>query len=190
MKRSLFIVAALGALVAGCGDNAASTLVYQNPTGGKLRLIRDPASSDGTSITLDLVVGDAPLTGYATGFDLPLQTRLAVAGFAPGTALDPGAPAAAAAAIPTTGPLTDNLVVALSQKASGDHAVTTDASLPAGAVLLKVTLQLDAAAAPGVIFDGTATGFVLPSGGLRDRAGNTVVEAKDVAIGKLEVAYR
>ena len=39
----------------------------------------------------------------------------------------------------------------------------------------------------GVVFDGTASGFVLPSGGMRNRAGMTVVEAKDVAIGRLEV---
>ena len=40
---------------------------------------------------------------------------------------------------------------------------------------------------PGIIFDGTDPAFVLPSGGLRDRAGNTVVAPADVAIGRLEV---
>ena len=39
----------------------------------------------------------------------------------------------------------------------------------------------------GVIFDGTAAGFALPSGGMRTRAGTTVVAPADVAIGKLEV---
>jgi hypothetical protein len=41
--------------------------------------------------------------------------------------------------------------------------------------------------ADGVVFDGTAADFHLPSGGMRDRSGTTVVEATDVAIGKLEV---
>jgi hypothetical protein len=38
-----------------------------------------------------------------------------------------------------------------------------------------------------VVFDGTAAGFVLPSGGMRDRTGSAVVEPADVAIGKLVV---
>jgi hypothetical protein len=38
-----------------------------------------------------------------------------------------------------------------------------------------------------VVFDGTAAGYALPSGGLRNRAGTAVVSAGQVAIGKLEV---
>jgi hypothetical protein len=38
-----------------------------------------------------------------------------------------------------------------------------------------------------VVFDGTATGFVLPSGGLRNKAGMSVVDASQVKIGKLEL---
>jgi hypothetical protein len=51
------------------------------------------------------------------------------------------------------------------------------------------TIELDAVEPrqDGVVFDGTAKGFVLPSGGLRNRAGMTVVDASQVAIGKLEL---
>jgi hypothetical protein len=109
-------------------------------------------------------------------------------GFTPGTALQPGsAPVAAQALVPASGPLAGMLVAAQSQKATGPGAVPTDTALAPGSVLFTVKLELVPGAAPGVVFDGTAAGFVLPSGGLRDRAGLTVVEAKDVAIGKLSV---
>jgi len=50
------------------------------------------------------------------------------------------------------------------------------------------TIELDLVyGTPGVVFDGTAPGFVLRSGGLRSLAGLTVVESRDVAIGALEV---
>ncbi|MCE9572671.1 MAG: hypothetical protein K8W52_05900 [Deltaproteobacteria bacterium] len=201
MNRALSIsaLALLGAL-AGCGDNikgeevgpgpvgtSRATLVYTDPSGGKLRLIKDPASTLGPTVTLDFVVGEAAQTGYATGFDLPLAAPLTVSEFTPGTALAPGEPAAARALVPTTGPLANNLVAAQSQKATGTGAVTTDTTLAPGTLLYKVTLTLTDGSRPGVMFDGAAPGFVLPTGGLRDRAGNTVVEAKDVAIGKLEL---
>jgi hypothetical protein len=40
------------------------------------------------------------------------------------------------------------------------------------------------------VFDGTADDFVLPSGGMRSRAGTTVVAADEVAIGTLELRNR
>jgi hypothetical protein len=51
------------------------------------------------------------------------------------------------------------------------------------------TVELDAIEPrhDGVVFDGTAQGFVLPSGGLRNKAGTTMVEASQVKIGKLEL---
>ncbi len=200
MNRALWISAlALAAALAGCGDNITSTdpgsaedgpdaiLVYTDPAGGKLRLVNHPGAKAGATIVLDFVVGAAPQTGYSTGFDLPLPVPMEVTAFTPGTALNPGEPAAARAVVPTSGPLAQNLVTAQSQKANGAGAVTTDTTLAPGTVLYTVTLKLDAAIRPSVIFDGTAAGFALPSGGLRDKSGNTVVDAKDVAIGKLEL---
>lgn len=187
MTRTLVLLA----MLAACGDNNGGPITYANPhAGGKLRLVTSatqPASN--TEVILDLVVGDEPLTGYSVGFNLPLDhTRVRLAGFVPGTALDPGvSPAAALARQPVDGPLADMLVTGLSQKASGDGAVATDAALAPKAVLYTIHLQLVGGGSDGVIFDGTAPDFHLPSGGLRDRAGTTVVDAIDVAIGKLEV---
>jgi hypothetical protein len=193
VSRSLSI-SALGALllVAACGDNLAAPapLVYTEAPGGAIRLIKDPASNQ-TKMVLDLVVGAQPLTGYSTGFDLPLdRDKVRLVSFTPGTALAPGAePSIAMALMPTTGPLKGMLVTAQSQKATGTGAVTTDTTLAPGTQLFSFELDLIENAPAGVVFDGLAAGFALPSGGLRDRAGNTVVNARDVAIGKLEVVY-
>jgi hypothetical protein len=176
-------------VLAACGDNDGPPLQYTNPPkGGKLRLVRN-ADTSLNYVKLDLVVGDAPLTGYSVGFDLPLDdTRVGFGGMTPLTALDPGSdPVAAKAALPQKGPLAHMLVAALSQKADGTGAVTTDTELKPGAKLFTIELDLVQSATNGVVFDGTDAGFVLPSGGMRDRAGNAVVAPADVAIGKLEV---
>lgn len=199
MMRIALAIAAL-AITSGCGGNPGGNhddasppggpqLVYTDPAGGALRLIRDPASHDADAIDLALVVGAQPLAGYAAGFDLPLDAnRVALAAFTPGTALDPGsAPVAAQAVIPTRGPLAGVLVAAQSHKAAGAGAVTSDTALPPGTALFTLRLAIAAGATTGVVFDGTAAGFALPSGGLRDRAGNAVVAASQVAIGKLEI---
>jgi len=207
MKRLALIALFLGA----CGGNSSGgggggddgddnpppppdthdPLDYVTPAaGGKLRLVKNKDASTQTSVALDLVVGDQLLVGYSTGLNLPLAPGLATfAGFTPGTALDPGSdPVAAMAMVPTAGPLAGMLVVGLSQKAAGTGAIATDTRLEPGAVLLSVKFDLVAGAAPGsAVFDGTAAGFALPSGGLRDRAGLTVVGPQEVAIGKLEV---
>ena len=186
MKRAALMLV----LVAACGDNLKppGPLAYTDPTGGKLRLVKDAATA-GDELVLDLVVGDAPLTGYSVGFDLPVAPGTVVlAGFTPGTALPAGAPPIAAmATLPDKGPMANELVTGQSQKASGDGAVATDASLPAGALLYTIRLDAAPAAKAAIVFDGTAAGFTLPSGGMRDRKGNTVVDAADVAIGKLEL---
>jgi hypothetical protein len=161
---------------------------YTDPSGGKLRLIKSPTKpATDTTIVLELVVGSQPLTGYSVGFDLPLDdTRVKLNGFTPGTALSAGtAPVAALAVIRTTGPLAHHLVAAQSQKASGTGAVTTDTTLAAGTSLYSIELGI--IGENGVVFDGTAPGFVLTSGGLRNRVGNSVVDTRDVAIGRLEV---
>jgi hypothetical protein len=193
--------------LAACGDNTGggaapgantetgpqtATLVYTNPAGGKLRLIKDPASVDGLTVILDFVVGDDPVTGYATGFDLPLaaQPTVVITSFAPGIALAPGTPAAARAVIPTSGPLAHNLVTAQSQKVAGPGAVTTDAVLAPGTMLYQLTLTVAPDGHAGVVFDGTAPGYLLASGGLRDKLGTTVVSNREVGIGKLEIVVR
>jgi hypothetical protein len=169
------------------------TLSYSDPpAGGKLRLIRSPASTP-TALTLDLVVAPGEtVTAYSVGLNLPLDpskvTLDRTTPMTPGTALNPGsAPAAALATLPQSGPLKGTLVSGQSQKASGAGAVTTDTPLPANTLLYSVTLTLLPGATPGVVFDGTTAGFALRSAGARNRIGTTVVEAKDVAIGKLLV---
>ena len=186
--RSLLL---LTVLVAACGDNQDAPLHYSNPeAGGKLRLIRNTTlQTSDTEVALDLVVGDNPLTGYSVGFNLPVGHRLVhLVSFTPGTALDPGqSPPAAQAALPIAGPLADTLATGLSQKATGPGAVTTDTTLAPKSVLYTIRLQMVPNAADGVVFDGGAADFHLPSGGMRDRGGTTVVEANEVAIGKLEI---
>ncbi len=182
MKSTPRLVLALAA----CGDNTPGPLTYKDPpAGGKLRLVRNAASTADT-VVLDLVVGKDPLTGFSVGFDLPLDdTRVHLAGFTPGSALDPGpAPVAAMAALHGDGPLAHALVTGQSQKATTHDG---NATLAPGTVLYTVSLQVVQSAPKGVVFDGTASGFVLPSGGLRDRTGMAVVEPADVAIGKLVV---
>ena len=176
--------------MSACGDNLPSPgpLAYTDPGAGKLKLVKDPAST-GWEMVLDLVVGDAPQTGYSVGFDLPLTPGdVQLGAFTPGTALSAGtAPVAAVASIPDKGPLANELVTGQSQKASGAGAVATDTTLAPGSILYSIHLAPIPGARAGIVFDGTAGGFILPSGGLRDRKGNTVVDAKDVAIGKLEL---
>ena len=200
--RIALSVAAL-ALGAGCGGSSQGPgsgsgsnpppmglqLVYTDPGAGALRLIHDPAGTSAQAVSLSLVVGGQPLSGYAAGFDLPLDTtRVTLGSFTPGTGLDPGQPPRAAqAVIPAQGPLAGMLVTVQSQKASGAGAVTSDAALAPGTVLFTVRLELARGATAGVVFDGTTAGFALPSGGLRNRGGATVVEAGQVGIGKLEV---
>ena len=199
--RIAYSIAALALAVAcGGGGGGGGTgsgsdppmnphLVYTDPAAGALRLIHDPAGTSAQAVVLALVVGDQPLSGYAAGFNLPLDaTRVVLRSFTPGTGLDPGQPPLAAQAlIPRQGPLAGMLVTAQSQKASGAGAVTGDAALAPGTVLYTVRLELAADATAGIVFDGTAAGFALPSGGLRNRVGTAVVQPGQVAIGKLEI---
>jgi len=171
-------------LLAACGDNVHLPPMFYHapPDGGKLRLVRDDAASTGTSLVLDFVVGDQPLTGYSTGFDIRVDaSKMTVGAFTPGTPLDLGTGTPAAKAAIGTTPNGSQLVAVQSQKATSSPA---DATLAPGALLF--TLQLDAVEplVTGVIFDGATD---VTSAGLRDRSGTTVVDTADVAIGKLEM---
>ena len=167
--------------------------VYTNPAAGTLRLVRNSASSDTTSV-LDFIAVEAPKASvYAAGFNLPLDVAKVALDVAkpfvlPATlALDPGSPPrAASAALPSSGPLANNLVTVLSQKAAGAGAIATDTAVTAGAVLYTVTLNLLAESAPGVVFDGT-TAATVTSGGMLNKVGEAIVQPKDIGIGKLEV---
>jgi hypothetical protein len=165
-----------------CGDNThIGPLVYQ-PTRkvGALNLLPDPAST-GSKMIFDLVVGDHPLTGFSTGFDLPIDaTKVTIGAFTPGTALDPGTPPAAGAAIGSSGELANQLVVALSQKAT---TTPTDTMLPPGTQLLQIELDVVEPHVPGLVFEGSN----MTSAGLRDRSGTTVVDTPDVVTGSLVV---
>lgn len=171
---------------------SAYRLVYTDPTAGVVRLARNAASTDSV-VVLDFAVSQAPAGAvYAAGFNLPLDaTRVTLDLKSPFTlpatlALDPGtAPRAALAVLPTSGPLAGNLVTVLSQKAAGAGAVAIDAKVLVGAVLYSVTLDLQPDAPPGVVFDGGKNPLV--SGGLRNKAGEAVVAAMNVGIGKLEI---
>lgn len=189
MIRALLLVSVL-VVSASCGDDEKPMFSYSNPPkGGALRLVKSKIKPKAeTEIVLDLVVGDQPLTGYSAGFNLPLAHGLRLIDFTPGTGLDPGSsPPAAQGKLPSKGPLADHLVTGISQKASGPGAVATDTLLAPGTVLYTMHLEVTSAAADGVVVDGTAADFHLPSGGMRDHTGTTVVEATDISIGTVEI---
>ncbi len=187
--RSLLLVSIL-VVSTSCGDDEKAIFDYSNPKGGALRLVKSKTKPKvEAELVLDLVVGDQPLTGYSAGFNLPVgQGLVRLTKFTPGTVLDPGSsPPAARAQLPTKGPLANHLVTGISQKAGGPGAVATDTLLAPGTVLYTIHLEMVSSAPDGVIVDGTAADFRLPSGGMRDHGGTTVVEATDVAIGRLEI---
>jgi hypothetical protein len=163
-------------------------LVYTEPTTGTLRLVRNPASTDGL-LVLDLVAFE-DVTGFGVGFNLPVdaaRVRLAANGFVPGTALNLGAaPHAAKATQATTGPLAGIITSAASQKAGGAGGVSTDAAVPAGSVLYSLRLELVPGASPGTAIDGAALGAAF-NGAMRTRDGTDVVGRNGFGIGTLRV---
>jgi hypothetical protein len=166
-------------------DVVQARLVYTNPSAGKIRLLRNPASTD-TQLVLDLVTAE-DVTGYGVGFNLPLDiNRVRLDSMVPGTALPAGSnPVAARAALPTSGPMQSILTSGQSQKASGTGAVTTDTTVPAGSVLYTLRLNL-ASATPGIVFDGASLGAAF-NAAMRDKLGTDVVRRSEFGIGRLEV---
>jgi hypothetical protein len=165
---------------------AQARLVYTDPSAGRVRLLRNPASTD-TQVVLDLVANE-PLTGYGVGFNLLLDAgRVKLNSMAPGAVLSPGSnPVAARAALSTAaGPLQSILTSGQSQKAAGTGAVTTDMLIPAGSVLYTLRLDLTSGS-PGLVFDGASLGASFQAA-LRDKLGNDVVRRTEFGIGRLEV---
>jgi hypothetical protein len=165
---------------------APARLVYADPSSGKIRLVRNPASTN-TLLVLDLVAAQ-DITGYGVGFNLPVNPlAVRLNALVPGSALSPGSnPAAVKAALPGSGPMRGILVSGQSQKASGTGAVATDTLVPAGSVLYTLRLDLTSAA-PGVVFDGAALSPAF-NAAMRDKLGNDVVRRGEFGIGRLEVA--
>lgn len=165
-----------------------SKLIYVDPAGGKIALVRNPASTD-TTVVLDLVSRVA-LTGYSVGMNLPLDSSYVLANaslMTPGAALPAGtAPTAAYGKLPSSGPLAGVLSTGQSQKAAGPGAVVDDSPILAGTVFYTVRLDLNPAALTGVVFDGAALGAKFRAM-LRTKAGTDVVNANEFAIGRLEV---
>ena len=100
--------------------------------------------------------------------DIGAITRL------PGTS-----PAAMAAALRTSGPMSNVLTAGISQKAVD---TTADAAIAAGQVLYTLVIRPNSLS-PGVIFDGTR-GF---RAAVRDFEGNEMVSQESFAVGKLEL---
>jgi len=166
---------------------AGPAYYYVPPASGKIALLPNVAQSTPTLAVLDLVAM-VDLTGYFVGFDVAIdatQVTPDASLMTKGTALDPGTnPPAIAAAIPTAGPLANALVTGLSQKATGNGAVATDATIPTGTVFYTLKLPLASGATGGTIMDGTVAKNKIRAG-LRNKAGAEVVGAADFGIGKL-----
>ncbi|HLL53508.1 MAG TPA: hypothetical protein VK447_08185 [Myxococcaceae bacterium] len=167
------------------------SLIYTDPVVGaaKLALVRNPATT-ATTVVLDLVAVE-DVTGYGVGMNLPLdgsKVRPNAAMLTAGTALHPGTgTVAAAAALPSSGPLANVLVSGQSQKAAGGGAVATDTLVPGGSVLYTLRLDVKPSAGAGTVFSPNVIAQPKFRALLRDRLGNDVVSSGQVAIGSLSV---
>ena len=166
---------------------AGPAYYYVPPTTGKIRLLPNLSQSTATLAVLELTAM-VDLTGYYVGFNVaidPTQVAPDASLMTAGTVLNPGTnPAAVAAAIPTAGPLAKALVSGISQKATGNGAVATDATIHAGDIFYTIKLPLKPGATGGTIFDGTVAKNKIRAG-LRNKVGTEVVGVADFGIGKL-----
>ncbi|MCY1017609.1 beta strand repeat-containing protein [Pyxidicoccus sp. MSG2] len=189
-----YVLAASAASLVGADSSAfdvyGATLAYTDPAGGRIRLMRNPASTN-TQLVLDVVAAE-DLSGYGVGFNLPVdatKVRLAAQGaITAGAILSAGASVPAVAAVlPSSGPMAGVLTSGLSQKAAGSGAVTTDTAIPTGSVLYQLKLELAPGAESGVVFDGANLGGRF-KGLLRNKLGDDVVGSSGFGIGRLEIA--
>jgi len=182
----------LGSVASSTFSVGAASLVYTNPSAGSASIaLQKNAASTATTVVLDLVTLRT-VSGYGIGFGLPLDAAKVQAGtplMVAGTALSAGTGTqAAAAALPSSGPLAGVLVAAQSQKAAGGGAVATDTSVGAGVVLFTLRLDVSPYASAGNVFDGASIQSNQKFNAfLRDRQGNNTVSAGGFAIGKLDV---
>jgi hypothetical protein len=168
----------------------SASLAYTDPASGRIRLMRNPSSTD-ARLVLDVVAAEE-LSGYGVGFNLPVDTkkvRLAAQGaITAGAILSVGASVpAVAVALPSSGPMAGVLTSGISQKASGSGAVAADTTIPAGSVLYQLALELTPGAEAGVVFDGANLGGAF-KGLLRNKLGDDVVGSSGFGIGRLEIA--
>ncbi|QSQ20953.1 hypothetical protein JY651_37900 [Pyxidicoccus parkwayensis] len=189
-----YVLAASSPSLVGTESSAfnvyGASLVYVDPAAGRIRLMRNPASTN-TQLVLDVVAAEA-VNGYGVGFNLPLdatKVRLAAQeGITAGAILSVGASAPAmAVALPLSGPLAGVLTSGISQKSAGSGAVATDTAIPVGSVLYQLRLTLAPGAEPGVVFDGANLGSGF-KGLLRNKLGDDVVGSSGFGIGRLEIA--
>ncbi|MCP3136490.1 beta strand repeat-containing protein [Pyxidicoccus xibeiensis] len=171
-------------------DVYGATLAYTDPTTGRIRVLRNAASTD-TRVVLDVVAAEE-LTGYGVGFNLPVdasKVRLAAQNaITAGAILSTGSSVpAVAVALPTAGPMAGVLTSGISQKAAGSGAVQTDTVITAGSVLYQLVLELAPGAEPGVVFDGANAGSGF-KGLLRNKLGDDVVGSSGFTVGRLEIA--
>lgn len=188
-----FVLAASSGTLRGTESNAfdvyGATLAYTDPAAGRIRVLRNPASTN-TRLVLDVVAVEE-LVGYGVGFNLPLdatKVRLPAQGaITAGAILSAGSSVPAlAAALPDSGPMAGVLTSGISQKAAGSGAVATDTTITAGSVLYQLALELRPGAEPGVVFDGASLGNAF-KGLLRNKLGDDVVGSSGFGIGRLEI---
>jgi len=165
---------------------------YDDPPAGtgKLRLVRNAAST-ATHLVLDVRVGANALTGFGIALTLPMDPAKATFTPASGlilnaSVLDAGAsPATAAATVPASGPLQKMLVVGVARKKQ--LATDGDVTLPAGATVFSLVIDMNGTAAPGVVFTGSS--LASPSrAALLNKAGAEVASSADFAIGNLSIS--
>jgi hypothetical protein len=170
---------------------AALHVQYDDPpAGGKLRLVRNAAST-ATHLVLDLRVGSSALSGFGVALTLPMDPSRVT--FTPATGLilnasvlDAGSVAPTAAGrVPLSGPLQGMLVVGVARKKQ--VSLDGDVTLPAGATVFSIAVDMNGSPATGAIFTGSS----LPAAAravLLNKAGGEAASTADFAIGDLSIS--